>query len=240
MWMERVYRSGNVVEKSRFWVPANARPRTKKKASTISRKQDANDRDTVKRLARIINCNFTQGDIMLCLTYDDKSYKGILSNADPRQAASVDFKKFIRKLKTKYDGEFKYVAVTSDMDGDTYDDARMHHHVIIKKMDYDIIKECWPNGTIDYVPLKKMKDYSKIAAYFLRQVRKIPNAKKYYVSRNMEKPIISESIVEINLEIRVPNGAVVMERGIYKPECPQYVRYTLKKGKKSVPKIQGD
>ena len=70
-YMIRTIISGAVVEKSKFLVAANVKPRrSRKKGSTPLRKQDQNDRDAVKRLARVINCNFRHGDLWVTLKYD--------------------------------------------------------------------------------------------------------------------------------------------------------------------------
>ena len=72
VYMERVIQSGAVVEKIVCRVGANAKPRkARRKGATVPRKQDANDRDCIKRAARIVNCNFSHGDILLSLKFDE-------------------------------------------------------------------------------------------------------------------------------------------------------------------------
>lgn len=51
-YMVRTIQSGAVTEKTKFWVPANVKPRSgRKKGGTTARKQDVNERDGKKRLA---------------------------------------------------------------------------------------------------------------------------------------------------------------------------------------------
>ena len=75
--MIRTTISGNVIEKSKFWVGAAARPRGKRTAPTTRRKQDQNDRDAVKRLARSINCNFGYKDLLVTLEYDAAGFAAV-------------------------------------------------------------------------------------------------------------------------------------------------------------------
>ena len=83
---------------------------------------------------------------------------------------------------------------------------------------------------MDIRQLRTQKDYTPIAVYLLRQVRRQPDAKKYAVSRGMLLPVITEREVLGNPEIRVPAGASVLERAEYNEETVvQYVRYVPKK-----------
>ena len=47
--------SGAVTEYSKFYVPEGTRPRSSRRGKSSPRKQDQNDRDAAKRLARILN-----------------------------------------------------------------------------------------------------------------------------------------------------------------------------------------
>ena len=84
--------------------------------------------------------------------------------------------------------------------------------------------------SVDIRRLRGQKDYTPVAVYLLRQVRRQPDAKKYAVSRGMLLPVITEREVLGNPEIRVPAGASVLERAEYNAETVvQYVRYVPKK-----------
>ena len=70
--MIRTYKSGRVIEKSKFWVPAQARPRAGRvKNNTSAAKRDQNARRAVRTLARTINCNFGAKDLFVTATFDD-------------------------------------------------------------------------------------------------------------------------------------------------------------------------
>ena len=66
-WMIKEYKSGEVVEWSKFWAPAQTKPRGKKAAASTARKRDENDRNAIRCLTRIINCNYKHGDMLLTL-----------------------------------------------------------------------------------------------------------------------------------------------------------------------------
>ena len=71
--MERKYKCRNgVIERTRFLVSDNARPRSSKtKGNTPPRKQEANFNSALRRLARILNCNYThESGLLITLDYD--------------------------------------------------------------------------------------------------------------------------------------------------------------------------
>ena len=82
--------SGAVTEYSKFYVPEGTRPRSSRRGKSSPRKQDQNDRDAAKRLARILNCNFRAGDALVTLTYAAET---------ERAEGEKRVKNFLRRLK---------------------------------------------------------------------------------------------------------------------------------------------
>ena len=82
--------SGAVTEYSKFYVPEGTRPRSSRRGKSSPRKQDQNDRDAAKRLARILNCNFRAGDALVTLTYAAET---------ERAEGEKKVKNFLRRLK---------------------------------------------------------------------------------------------------------------------------------------------
>lgn len=239
--MVRTTISGKVVEKSKFRVAANARPRkVRRKGATPARKQDANDRDAVKRLARVLNCNFAHGDLFVTITYSRERMQA-LQDQIARDGKTADpdtvyaYAKKGRDLfldRVKYEAkkagiELKYVKLTSDMDGETGEMVRVHHHLVLPKAVRAIIVKHWSADEMGISPLRDQDDYTPLAEYLIRQVRRQPDRKKYSVSRNMDKPIVKEEIVYSAREIKAPAGARVVYRAKFDAENPgcQYVRY---------------
>ena len=127
---------------------------------------------------------------------------------------------------------FKYgVAVTSDMDGKTGELVRVHHHLVINKESLEIAMQKWSLGGVHYKPLSAQPDYTGVAEYFIKQTRKIKDAKKFVCSRNLVRPVPKDRIVPSNAEIRVPAGGVLLHRSEFKPGRPQYIRYLMPKKK---------
>lgn len=278
--MERKYVCANgVVERTRFPVGDNARPRSsRKKGNTSCRKQEANFNSSLRKLARILNCNYThENGLLITLDYDPAGLEALCRKAklteeqtlwakgarvgeigewkaakkgkqavgiDPyedaeledgcaklREAAEKQMNLWLRRIKRKA-GSLKYIAVTSDIDGDTGEAVRIHHHLVIaaEGLSWDLLRQQWKLGSVDIRRLRGQKDYTPVAVYLLRQVRRQPDAKKYAVSRGMLLPVITEREVLGNPEIRVPAGASVLERAEYNAETVvQYVRYVPKK-----------
>ena len=86
--MVRKIRSGKVVEESEFHVAANVRPRRgRRRGATTTRKQDQNDRSAERRFARVLNCNFSAGDLLLQPTWDEAA---LYQLADGLQEGELD------------------------------------------------------------------------------------------------------------------------------------------------------
>ena len=275
--MERKYKCRNgVIERTRFPVRENTRPRSSRtKGNTPPRKQEANFNSALRRLARILNCNYTHtSGLLITLDYDQSGLQklcvlaglteketawamgkrvdlvGSWTQAGKKQsdntetaqemeqtaqklraAAEKQMNLWIRRVKRHYGAAMKYVAVTSDIDGETGEVVRIHHHLPIEAagISWDLLQQQWRLGSVDIRRLRGQADYTPVAVYLLRQVRRQPDAKKYSVSRGMLMPEVTEREVLGNPEIKAPAGANVLERSEYNPETVvQYIRYVPK------------
>lgn len=233
--------SGRAVELSSVWVSANTKPRrNKRKGTTTAQKQDENERDCVKRLARMINCNFSHGDLFLTLKYDDEGFARLAKNALANrkegqdtedavlEAAERDCRNYLRRMKRaleKQGIELKYIMSTSDMDGEGGEIVRPHHHLIIPRVTFEEAAKLWTLGSVEYQILKDQDDYTPLALYICRQVRRRPDAKKYNPSRNLKKPIVNERWAEPGEELKPDRHAKLMARNQWEPGKPQYIRF---------------
>jgi hypothetical protein len=244
--MIRKITSGEVVELSCFKVGNATKPRSKRnKGSSSFRKQDENDRDAVKRLARTINCNYGREDYWLTLHYDKKRMDRLLKKLEEmemeatpdnlRDAAVSELGRCLRRVKKDMDADktaFRYIKATADINGDTGEYVRPHHHLVVNKEAYDYIVKYWPKQEFDCKPLRDQKDYTPMAIYIIRQVRRQPDVKKFSPSRNLKKPEIEETVVNVRKMMKAPSGATVME-STYDAEKPvQYMRYIKPEKKK--------
>ena len=258
-WVIRTYESGAVGEKTKFWVQG-LRPasRNKRKEKSEIKKQEQNEYSAQKQIARLINANFGEGDWLLGLDYSLEGMERLEAyiaehpfpvpetgdeEADHmeqlRQAAEREMRLCLRRVKRelqKQAGALKYIAITSDMDGDTGEAVRVHHHLIVNREAREAFVQKWAElGGVDWSPLSGQLDYTAIAEYFIRQVRRVPDAKKYISSRNLERPQPRDRIVISDAELRVPKGGKLLFRSEFKPGRPQYIRYIIPEERRKTP-----
>lgn len=264
--MERRYRCRNgVVERTQYAVGNNATARgKKKKGNTTFRKQEANFNGAIRKGARILNCNFSaDGGYFIGLDYHQAGMRKLLGKAgvteadylamvgtiseesEPQveevmrkvhDAAEHELRLWLRRVRRSF-GEVKIFGVTAEIDGDTGEVKRVHHHVCLQLTEradrmeiMAAVQKLWKHGTADVRTLREMPDYTPVAVYMLRQVIHRKDENKYIVSRGMEQPEITEREVSGGNEIRVPPGANVLERVNYSEDSfAQYVRYIPKK-----------
>ena len=223
-WVVRTYEAGAVGEKTKFWVPGERPSKSGRREKQEIKKQEQNEQSAEKSMARLLNANFCQGDLLLGLDYSEE---GILSwareqglNVDGseeermdavRAAAEHELRLVLRRVKremAKAGLVLRYVAVTSDMDGDTGETVRVHHHLVVPAEAREAFVEKWAGmGGVDWSPLSAQEDYTPIAAYLIRQVRRVPDAKKYVSSRNLVRPQPRDRVALTDAELRVPRGA---------------------------------
>lgn len=246
-YMVRVIRSGRVEEKICFPVNQGTKTRKPKSRGSLPRKQDSNERDGIKRTARVINCNYDAGDLLITLTYSDETIAK-LGKEDPDElhdAADREAVKFLRRLgyhMKKGGVEPVTMLFTSDTDGETGELVRVHHHLLIKCDGFELrkgkllvcgkeLEKIWKLGGVEYESLHAQDSYSKLAAYLYRQVRRIYDGEnKYHGSSNLKKPqLISERIVHSNRRLRLPKGAKIIQRvdKDYLPDGTQYLAYII-------------
>ncbi len=254
-WVIRTYEAGAVVEKTKYFVPG-ARPtgKLRKKDRDAARKQEQNEYSAQKEIARILNANFTAGDLFVTLDYSDKSLdkimrwgrgKGLLVDDEDETArmdaiwacANNELTNAVRRAKGRAGRQgivLKAVYITSDMDGETGETVRVHHHLVINREALPAVIGAWEGnhmGGVDWRTLwDKQEDRTPVAEYMIRQVRRIPDAKKYRTTRKtLEHPKPKDRIAISDAEIKAPKGATLLYRGEFRPGRPQYIRYIRQK-----------
>ena len=253
-WVIRTYEAGDVGEKTKFWVPGKKPSRSGRREKTEIRKQLQNEYSVQKQLARLMNANFGPGDLLMGLDYSQEGMarleawavsRGLaLDSLDEeerieaiRQAADWALSNLLRRVKRAMDKEgliLRYIAITSDMDGDTEEAVRVHHHLVVPKEAKAAFLSKWEGwGGVDWSGLSRQRNYAPIAEYFIRQVRnKVPDAKKYIPSRNLVRPLPKDRVAATDAELRAPKGTKLLFRNEFKPGRPQYIRYLLPKEKR--------
>ena len=239
--MERKYKCRNgIIERTRFAVGENTAIRKRfRKAKTPRDKREENKKQAVRELARSFNCNLDETGWFVTLTYSPEQHERLFAGLDEDQIVEASDKQgalFLRRLKRKTGLGLKFWYKSSDREVDENGElvpARIHLHLVIMGATQEQIREAWGKGEIlDCQNIyEHQEDYTPLAVYILAQVRDIPNKKKYISSRNLEKPIIEDRVLEgdPNDEIRLQPGAKVLDRLAYREgSVVQYVRYKNK------------
>ena len=178
--MEYKIISGRTVETRRSWLsigPTYKRPRgTRRAGSSSLKKIKANEKERIKNLARLINCNFGTGDGFLTLKYDDEHYPGDYETAD------TILGKFLRKLRKAYRKEsgsaLPAVSITANWSPRRQATARLHQHIVIPSAAVPLARKLWPEfggpGTVIIEDLNDEGDYTRIASYMIENVKGRP------------------------------------------------------------------
>lgn len=231
--MKRIIRSGNVVEEFYVWKTDKKETRAeRRRGASDMRKVAANLKVAQKRLARVLNANFAEGDMLLTLKYRDEALEG-----KDRAALYHDRELFSRRVKrdlAKLGIKYKMVAVLGERSSKTGEPVRPHHHIVLPRVAYELVRDRWEHGSVDYRLLRDDDTYAWLAEYLLKNApADIPDAKKYTISRGMAKPECDEVIARSAAPITPPAGAKVLHRGEYdRQRAVDYVVYVVPDAKK--------
>lgn len=166
--------------------------RKKKEKATLDAVKKNNDMLALKNLTRLINLNFYPGDLHTTLTYAEE--------LSPEEANS-ELEKWIKRMRREYkklDKEFYYIAVTE------FKNKRIHHHVVMNYIDFQVINRQWKMGRIRCTPLDKTRNYRVLAEYLIKETQKTfrepENATKrrWKPSRNLKRPVVKREWVSIS------------------------------------------
>lgn len=181
--------SGSVIESELYpaWTYRHDIPRVPMGESSEAQKR-LNDKNTKKKIVRLVNVNFGKYDLMITLTYDE--------NYLPTEAeAKKDIENYIRRIKRrrKKDGlpELKYLYVIEYVnDPSVTKKVRVHHHIIINEMDRDVAESLWKKGRTDSMRLQP-DDFglTGIAKYISKGLLQ---GRRWGYSKNLKKPIITK------------------------------------------------
>lgn len=185
--------SGDVLEVEEYF---SLRERDKKiprrkgnRMPSSLRQMNLNDINSRKKLRRLINTNFRKGDLWIRLSYENKP---------DFETAVKEFKKFLRRVrdyrKKKGLPPLKYIGITETED-EAGEPVRIHHHIVMQDMDVYDLKALWPLGWVDVRWLYPHNDYSRLANYITKTMRKA-HAKRWSQSRNLERPTVEYQVVK--------------------------------------------
>ena len=198
-YVHRTVKAGPVVEHYKYHssrIHTKNVKRSLNSGGTTSAQEKVNERLAIQKLRWRLNANFRPGDYHLVLHYFDKS-REFLSCKDDLKALL----KSLRRKCAQLGIPLKYIAVT-----ETKRMTNIHHHIVINKMDLQIIADIWEriagSGGVSLRPLDKRGNHAKLAAYLIKESRSTMEryrelglrGKRYSASRNL---IIPEPHYEI-------------------------------------------
>ena len=260
-WMVRTYEAGSVGEKTKFFVPGCRDRRSKQREREAARKALTNEASAVKAAARLLNANFGKGDLFLGLDYSAEGMKRLEARAarlDPEfahrseeerrellyEAAETELVNVLRRVAREMEkdgGELKYWGITADIDGDTGEPVRVHHHVVVPKESRTAFLQKWEKsgwGGVSWTALHLRfgaEDFTAVAEYCLKQVRRVKHRNRFTSSRNLIRPQPKDRVAYGDTPLRAPKGARILFAREYVPMAPQYIRYVLPEGKRRGP-----
>lgn len=197
--MARLYKSGKVVEGSKYFAPSQTKPRSsRQKGGTSAAKRDANGNQAIRRLARLLNCGFRAGDLLLTPKYDAEGMEQIGGDWENAENQLKLLKDRIGRVFKSMGLVFRWVIMTSAKDEVTGEPVRLHHHMVVSGGAFTLrdgvlylgdrkLDEIWGLGTVDWQPLRHQDDFTPLAVYLVRQARCKPNEQKWRSSRNIPK-----------------------------------------------------
>lgn len=235
-WVIRTYTAGSIGEKIKYWVSGIKPVRSRRRVSADVNRLEKNEKQSEKNLARILNTNFGREGVLVGLDYSDKAYeqifKGCKNQAEVIERAKHQVSLCLRRVQreAKKQGiDVKAVLVTADLDGETGEPVRVHHHIVVNKEAAELFGSKWKHGqSVDYEYLySDQKDRTALAHYLMSQISHIPGGKAYITTRNLEKAKCVDRIAKNGAEIALPRNSELLYRSAHTMGLSQYLRYRV-------------
>ena len=230
-------KSGRVIEKRDALMEVSldpesrrVRPRGKRRGKSLASQIERNMREAVKRLARVLNCNFRGGDVLLTLKYaPDRLPKS-------KGEAKREVRNFLRRLDRAYrratGRKLRWVLVTADRSARTGEEVRVHHHIVMDPVAWELIARHWPDDQFSFRRLDNSGDYTAIALYMVRNTGYQRGERSWSCCQGLEQPVFfPPEPVRGAGSFQVPREARVMEREVREDEESgfrgAYIRYVM-------------
>lgn len=236
-WVIRTYTAGDIGEKIKYWVSGSKPVRSRRRVNADVNRIEKNEKQSEKNLARILNANFgRQGGALVGLDYSDAAYTKLFSNCKSQEEiieaakhqASLCLRRVQREGK-KRGIPIKAVIVTADLDGESKEPVRVHHHIVVNKEAAELFGGKWKYGErVDYEYLySDQKDRTPLAHYLMSQISHVHNGKAYITTRNLEKAKCIDRIAKNGAEIALPKNCELIYRSAHAAGLSQYLRYRV-------------
>lgn len=191
----RTIKSGEMleIEAYPFWnIPQEYRKKSGKESTQAQK--NLNDKNTKKRVTRLINTNFRNyEDIWLTYTYSEGKMPADFEQAKKDMTNLVRrMKNWLKKQDQYKDFELKYIYVTEHTrDGSK---VRAHHHMVTNFPDRDIAEKLWNCGGRTQSRRLQSDDFGfEGMARYITKEKGSKTMKRYTPSRNLKQPTVTES-----------------------------------------------
>lgn len=174
------YTCGAFLDVSCFPVYKNAKGRKRKFCASSECQKNLNEKNSRRRLSRLMHANFCERDLALHLTYREEEMP------KTEEEAKGDVKNFLRRLRRLYKGsgiELKYISVTEKGERS----SRVHHHLVVTGgVSRDEVERLWKKGRANTKRLQfDETGIAGIASYMTKQKLYF---RRYNASRNLIDP----------------------------------------------------
>lgn len=195
-YIKEVCVAGNTIEVCKYYTARyhdKGKTRQAKEKPSTDKQKEMNQRRAEKDLRRLMNTNFKDGDYLVRL---DFSRAKLPRGSEEMQTIIAGALRKLRNLMRKDGMELKYIYVK-----EVGKRGSRHIHMMMNKCETDLLRKVWPHGGIHIDPLFSDGQYRKIASYFIKYAGKTEETegrligKRWYGSRNLEKPIIRKSVM---------------------------------------------
>ncbi len=158
---------------------------------TPEQMEKANQAAAIRRVVRLANCNFTEEDIHLTLTYAVKPPSW--------EQAQKDVRNFLRRVKRLREKRglpaIKYIyAIEDEEDGEK---KRIHTHMLLSGgISREELEACWRKGWANADRLQPDEQGLTAIAKYITKSQK--NRKKWVCSRGLKQPKIRTSDTKVS------------------------------------------
>lgn len=184
----KTIKSGNVVEVEIYPEFSKADLKKHKEIRRRSKAQkNLNDKNSKKKLQRLINTNFSENDIWATLTYVPKYLPKNMGEALKNMQNYIRKLNRIRKKKGKSNARYVYITEHSSV--------RCHHHLIISgDMSLDEIEFNWTKGRRNNARRihEDENGLDGLALYMTKEARNEKYAKRWNQSKNLKQPKVKK------------------------------------------------
>ena len=181
MYARKTITSGKVTEVEIYPEFTKAQIRKEKtivKKQKISQK-NLNDKNARKKLVRLVNANFGDGDLWVTLTYDDEHMPSSMQEATKRMNYYIKKLNRIRKKKGLKNCRYIYVTEMS---------KRVHQHIVMDgDLSMDEVESAWPYGRRNNT--RRISEDDEGLTGLARYLAKDPKGKRRYnCSKGLKQP----------------------------------------------------